>query len=408
MAQGQGPTDVADEPTATRLYAASDLYNYEGLLTAPELALLRKLRVVLDEQAYPLLSDYWDRAETPLQLRAPLAALNLVNPPEIANGTAEAREIYVGFRNFEFARTDSSVAILYGGQVGMFRTLIRQGGSPEQVAKWDPLILSFEMTGAFALTEPDHGSDVARGLATTARREGDKWVLNGRKRWIGNAAFSDYVVVMARDQADGEVKAFLARTDAAGMRLEKIERKISLRMVDNSDIYLDDVEVDEAYRLQKINSFADMSAIFRTLRPDVAWNAAGLQAGAYEAALKYVMERKQFGRPLASFQLVQDKLVRMLGNVTASLGMVVRLAQLGDSGVRRDEDAAIAKAWICDRMRETVALAREVVGGNGITLDHDVARFFADAESLYTFEGTREINTLIVGRSITGYSAFTR
>jgi glutaryl-CoA dehydrogenase len=214
--------------------------------------------------------------------------------------------------------------------------------------------------------------------------------------------------VMARDQADGEVKAFLARTDAAGMRLEKIERKISLRMVDNSDIYLDDVEVDEAYRLQKINSFADMSAIFRTLRPDVAWNAAGLQAGAYEAALKYVMERKQFGRPLASFQLVQDKLVRMLGNVTASLGMVVRLAQLGDSGVRRDEDAAIAKAWICDRMRETVALAREVVGGNGITLDHDVARFFADAESLYTFEGTREINTLIVGRSITGYSAFTR
>jgi len=144
------------------------------------------------------------------------------------------------------------------------------------------------------------------------------------------------------------------------------------------------------------------------LRPDAAWNAAGIQAGAYEAALAYTLQREQFGRPIAGFQLVQEKLARMAGNLTASLGMLVRLAQIRDDGVRLERDAALAKGWICDRMRETVALAREVVGGNGILLEHDVARFFCDAEAFYTFEGTREINSLIVGRALTGLSAFSR
>ncbi|MFF1252785.1 acyl-CoA dehydrogenase family protein [Pseudarthrobacter sp. NPDC058329] len=395
-----------DPVRATALYSRSDLYSYESLLTEKELALLGRLRTFLDQEARPLLNDYWERAETPIQLRRPMAELNLASPPELCGDGAEPRHLFVGFRNFELARTDSSVGILYNGQVGMFRTLVREGGSREQAAEWDPLITSFEMTGAFALTEPEHGSDVARGLSTTARRVGNKWVLNGTKRWIGNAAFSEYIIIMARDVADGEVKAFMARSDAPGMQLEKIERKISLRMVNNSDILITDVEVDESYRLQNINSFSDVNAILRSLRPDVAWNAAGLQAGAYEAALEYVLERQQFGRPLASFQLTQEKLVRMLGNVTASLGMAVRLAQLRESGIERDEDSAMAKTWICDRMRETVALAREVVGGNGITLDAGVARFFTDAESLYSYEGSREINTLIVGRAITGYSAF--
>ena len=190
--------------------------------------------------------------------------------------------------------------------------------------------------------------------------------------------------------------------------MTKMERKASLRIVHNSDLTFENVEVPEEYRLQKINSFADMAPIMSTLRPDVAWVAAGLQAGAYEAALKYTLERQQFGRPIAGFQMVQDKLVRMLGNVTASIAMVVRLAQVRQDGVKREEDSALAKVWVAARMRETVALAREVVGGNGILIDHDVMRFFTDAESVYTYEGTNEINTLIVGRSITGLSAFIR
>jgi glutaryl-CoA dehydrogenase len=298
--------------------------------------------------------------------------------------------------------------MLFHGQVVMFRELVRQGGSAEQVAAWDDPIVSFEMTGSCALTEPGHGSDVARGLETTARREGDHWVLDGRKRWIGNVAHSEYVGVFARDVADGQVKVFLARTDAPGLTLTTIERKAALRLVTNSDIALDGVVVPETHRLHRIASFADVSALFQTLRPDVAWIAAGAQAGAYEAALRYTLEREQFGRPIAGFQLVQDKLVRMLGNVTASLGMAVRLAQRRQDGVSRDEDSALAKVWIADRLRETVAWAREVVGGNGIVIDHDVARFFTDAEAVYTYEGTREINTLVVGRAITGMSAFVR
>jgi len=390
------------------LYPVSDFYDFEDLLTEPELAKLRSLRTVLDEQVRPVLADHWERAESPVFLRQPLRDLRLVDDPALLDADGNARELYLGFRNFEFSRTDLAVGMLYHGQVGMFRALVREGGSPEQVAEWDPKIVSFEMTGAFGLTEPDHGSDVARGLATTARRDGDAWVLDGRKRWIGNVAHSEYVAILARDVADGEVKAFIARTDDPGMTLTTIERKAALRLVTNSDIDLDGVVVPESHRLQRVNSFADISALLRTLRPDAAWNAAGVQAGAYEAALAYTLEREQFGRPIASFQLVQEKLVRMLGNVTASLGMVVRLAQRRQSGVQNDEDSALAKTWVADRMRETVALAREVVGGNGIVIDYDVARFFTDAEAIYTYEGTREINTLIVGRAITGHSAFTR
>lgn len=385
------------------LYAA-DVLGFAELLTGPERSAILRLRRFLESEAAPVLDDYWERAETPLHLRDSLAGLDLVEPSEL--GGAHPSELYVGFRNYELSRTDGSLAILYNGQVGMFRTVVREGGSEEQAARWDTKIRDFQMTGCFALTEPRHGSDVARGLETTARREGDHWIINGAKRWIGNAAFSEYMVVMARDEGDGQVKAFMARTDDPGMSLQKIERKTSLRMVNNSDVQLHDVRVPEADRLQRINSFADMNRVFRTLRPDVVWNAAGLQAGAYEAALRYAKEREQFGRPIAGFQLVQDKLVRMLGNATSSLAMAVRLTQRRVEGRCRDEDAALAKTWVCDRMRETVALGRELAGGNGIVLDTGLARFFSDAESLYTFEGTREMNTLIVGRSITGISAF--
>jgi glutaryl-CoA dehydrogenase len=389
-----------------QLYPTADFYNSAALLTEAEQAKLLELRQVLESEVRPILADYWERAESPVHLRKPLADLHLVDDPSILGADGTSSELYIGFRTFEFARVDVSVCMVYHGQVNMFRTLIREGASPEQVAEWDPKIVSFEMTGCFAMTEPNHGSDVARGMESTARRKGDTWTISGSKRWIGNVPFSEYIVILAKDEADGQVKAFLVRTDAPGFTFTKIERKASLRLVNNSDIVLENVQVSEAYRLQQINSFADISRIMRTLRPDASWIAAGLQAGAFEAALKYATEREQFGRPIAGFQLIQDKLVRMLGNVTASVSMLVRLAEIRQGGVSRDEDSALAKQWIAARMRETVALAREVVGGNGIVIDYDVMRFFTDAESVYTYEGSNEVNTLIVGRSITGISAF--
>ncbi len=260
--------------------------------------------------------------------------------------------------------------------------------------------------GAFALTEPGGGSDVALGLETTARREGQEWVLDGAKRWIGNATFANLVIIWAKDVADGQVKGFVVHQDNPGFTATKMEGKLALRTVQNADIVLSGCRVPEADRLQGANSFKDTGQVLALTRGGVAWSSVGCQMGAYEAALAYAREREQFGRPIAGFQLVQDLLVKMLGNVTASLGMVVRLAELQEAGTCTDAQAALAKAWCTSRMRESVAWAREVFGGNGILLENDVARFFNDAEAIYSYEGTREINTLIVGRAVTGQSAF--
>jgi glutaryl-CoA dehydrogenase len=390
-----------------RLHGVSDFYDAESLLTNSERRVLGRLRTFLDEKAHPLLADHWERGEFPTELAQPLIDLDLMEPAELT-AEAPARGIYQGFRIFELARSDASLATWYTSQAGLFRTAIRVGASEGQQREWMPKVIDFSLKGVFSLTEPESGSDIAGGLSTTARREGDGWILDGAKRWIGGASTADVLAVFARDVADGQVKAFLVDREASGVALEKIHGKTSLRMMQNAHITLTGVRVPEAMRLHNVNSFRDVAAMLRAMRSDVAWIATGLQAGAFEAALAYVNERKQFGRSLGSFQLVQEKLARMLGNVTSSLSLVVRLTEQQAKGIYRDQDSALAKMQTCLLMRETVALAREVVGGNGITLDTDVSRFHADAEAVYSYEGTHEINALIVGRALTGESAFTR
>jgi glutaryl-CoA dehydrogenase len=382
----------------TDLYPC-DQYRYADLLSDTERAVLVRLRGVLDIRVRPLLDEYWERGEFPHEVMSDLIGLDLME----SDGA-----LYAGFRTFELARTDASVATMYNAQSGLFRATVLRGGSPAQAAVLDPQVRSFALKGVFALTEPDHGSDIAGGLATSARRDGDTWVLDGAKRWIGGADTADVLAVFARDAADGEVKAFLVPRGAEGVDLRKIPGKTALRMVQNADITLSGVRVDDAARLGGVNSFRDVAELLRITRSGVAWIACGVQAGAYEAALRYTVERRQFGRAIAGFALVQEKLARMLANLTASLGLAVRLTQLQERGIYRDEDSALAKMATSLHMRETVALAREVVGGNGITLATDVARFHADAEAVYSYEGTHEINALLVGRSVTGLSAFTR
>ena len=374
-------------------------------LSPAAVAALNRLQEVLDRDVRPLLDEAWDTATMPEGILDALAPLDLMAPegvsPEEAGST-----MFSGFRNFVLARTDVSVATVYNAQSGLFRSTVRMGGSPEQAAGLDSRIRSFAFRGVFALTEPDHGSDISGGLATTATREGDAWVIDGAKRWIGGATAADGLAVFARDTEDGEIKCFLVPREAPGVHQDVIGRKISLRPMQNSHITLDGVRVPESARLQKINSWRDVAAIMRPLRSDVAWIAAGLQAGALEGAVRYVRSREQFGRPLASFQLVQEKLARILGNLTASLGIVTGLSAAQDRGVLSDASSSLAKMWTSLHARESAALAREVVGGNGIVLDYDVARFFADAEAVYSYEGTHEVTSLIVGRALTGVSAF--
>lgn len=384
----------------------ADLYDAFSLLPADEQGVLVELREVLEREIAPLLDEHWERGEFPEAIVEPLVSRRLMDPPALAG--REPSALYGGMRNFELARVDTSVATFYNAQSGLFRTTVLRGGSPEQAAEWDPAIRSFELTGAFALTEPDHGSDIARGIQTRCRRDGAEWVLTGRKRWIGGAAQADRLAVIARDEDDGAVRAFLVERTAPGVTLQKIERKTALRIMQNYDITLDEVRVDDAWRLGRIASFADVADCLRQMRSDVAWIATGAAAGAYEAALRYTLAREQFGQPIAGFQLIQERLARMLGLVTSSLSLVVRLTERQAQGVYRDEDSALAKAVTSAQLRETVALAREVCGGNGITLDTDVARFHADAEAVYSYEGTYDINSLIVGRAVTGIGAFVR
>ena len=389
-----------------RLFETADLYDYESQLTTAEKAALTRLRGFLYENVAPIVDDYWERGEFPEQLIEGFAALDMLKPRELlAEGIEVPRAMFEGFRILEIARVDASVATFFSGQATMITSAVLHGGSPEQVAELMPRIRDYDLRGVFAITEPDHGSDVARGLETTARREGENWVLDGEKKWIGSAAYASHVCVIAKEES-GAMRAFLVPTDSPGFRMEKIRGKVSLRIVNNAHITMTGVVVPESLRLQGVDRFADVGLMLRHMRASAVWLAVGLQIGAYENALRYATTREQFGRPIAGFQLVQEKIAHMLGNITASLGMAVRLAQLQEDGVYRDEDSAMAKYWVSARMRETVALAREVCGGNGILLETGVMRFFADAEAVYTYEGTNEISALVTGRGATGVSAF--
>jgi len=383
-----------------------DFYAYETLLPEDEQKEILRLREFLEHEVRPIADEYWAEAEFPRHLIAPLRDLDLVGGAYEGFRDPPFSRLFSGFTSLEMSRVDPSFGTFFGVHAGLAFASISHCGSPEQRDRWLPRMADLTAIGAFALTEPDHGSDIAGGLATTARRDGDHWVLNGKKRWIGNGTFADLVVVWARDVESEEILGFVMEKGTPGFTATKIEGKIALRSVQNADIVLEDVRLPDDQRLENARSFKDTANVLRITRGGVAWGAVGLQMGAYETALAYTLEREQFGQPLAGFQLVQDHLATMLSNITISLGVVVRLAQMQDEGIEKDEHAALAKATVSSRMRETVGIAREVMGGNGILLEHGLVRFFADAEAVYSYEGTREVNQLIVGRAITGTGAF--
>ena len=385
-----------------------DFYDFASTFTPAQRQMQQQVRAFMETEVRPAINDYWQRDETPRDLL--LGGFKKLDLPRAIFNDDGSRKpdaaVTEGILTVEMARVDVSTATFFGVHGGLALWSIVMGGSDAQKKEWLPAMLSLDTIGAFGLTEPGVGSGAAGGLTTTCRRDGDAWVLDGQKKWIGNATFADFVVVWAREAATGHVHGFVVRTDNAGYGVEKIRGKIALRAVENGLITLTDCRVPEADRLQAVEGWRTVADILRATRAGVAWQGVGCALGAYERSLAYAQSRQQFGRPIGGFQLIQDKLVHMLGNVTAMYAMCLRLSRMQDAGAMRDEHASLAKVFTAARCRDTVALARDLHGGNGILLEHEVARYFCDTEAIYSYEGTNEINTLVVGRAITGLSAF--
>jgi glutaryl-CoA dehydrogenase len=383
----------------------TDYFRIADQLTPEELDYLRRTRAFVDDEVLPVINDYWGRAEFPQPLVDKMAGLGIVGDGISGYGCPPMSPIASGLVHMELNRGDGSLGTFLGVQAGLAMQSIAMLGSEEQKQRWLPSMAKLESLGAFALTEPTHGSDSV-ALETTASRGGGTWTINGAKKWIGNGSIADIVVVWARDEADRQVKGFLVEPGTAGYDARKIEGKGSLRAVWQAEITLTNVQAPEANRLPGANSFKDTARVLAGTRNAVAWGALGHATAAYEIAAQYCAERTQFGKPLVSFQIVQDKLVKMLAEVCSMQLYCLRLGRLIEEGRLTDTIAAIAKMNNTRKAREVVAVARDLLGGNGILLDFHVMRHMADIEALHTYEGTETIQTLIVGRNITGVSAF--
>ena len=388
----------------------TDYYLLDELLTEEEREVRDKVRAFADREVIPIINEYWEKAEFPFELVPKLAELNIAGGPISGYGCPGMSHVAAGLVAIELARGDGSFNTFYGVHSGLAMGTIDICGSEEQKERWLPAMARLEKIGAWGLTEAKHGSDSVM-LETTARREGGEWVLNGEKRWIGNSSFADIVIIWARDVEDGQVKGFVLEKDEngempEGYSTEIITGKMGKRAVWQPDITLEDVRVPAANKLEGANSFKDTNKVLTATRGGVAWEAIGHAVASYEAALQYARERVQFGKPIASFQLIQNKLANMLAEITNMQLMVYRLSQLQEEGKMTGPMASLAKMNNAKKSRQVCSDARDIMGGNGVLLEYHVARHLSDMEIVYTYEGTDTIQSLIVGRDVTGISAF--
>jgi glutaryl-CoA dehydrogenase len=362
-------------------------------------------RRFVDEEVLPVINDYWERAELPWPLFRRLAELGVVGEDIEGYGCPAMSPLARGLVHMEVNRGDGSLGTFLGVQGGLAMKAIDLLGSDAQKERWLPALARVESLGGFALTEPEHGSDSV-ALESSARRDGDEWVLNGAKKWIGNGSVGDVVVVWARDVEDRQVKAFLVEKGTPGFVAETITGKAVARAVWQAAITLDDVRVADESRLPGARSFKDAGRVLVGTRGTCAWGALGHAVAAYDIALTYCKQRMQFGKPLVSFQIIQDRLVKMLAEVTGMQLYCMQIARLEESGRLSDTIAGLAKLNNTRKARWVISEARDLLGGNGILLENHVIRHMGDIEVIHTFEGTETMQALIVGRDITGVGAF--
>ena len=382
-----------------------DLINTGSLLSDEEKRVRDRVREFVDREVIPVAADYWDRAQFPFGLLPGLGELGLVGgtlPGEY--GCAGWNNVAYGLAIAELARGSGSLATFLHVQSGLAMTAIHELGSEEQKRHWLPPMAKCEKIGCFGLTEPGAGSDPG-SLSTTAVEKDGGYVLSGEKKWIGNASFSDVAVIWARTD-DGKISGFLVETDNPGFQADVLPRKASQRAAWQTHIMLEDCHVAEDARLPKARGLGSTLSILTHSRYGVGWDGLGQAADCYETALAYAGEREQFGRPIASFQLVQQKLVEMVNEISLSQLLSIHVGRLKDAGGLDPATVSMFKMNNVAKARRIAATAREVLGGNGILLDYRVMEHMADIEGVYTYEGTNDVNTLIVGQAITGHRAF--
>jgi glutaryl-CoA dehydrogenase len=406
--QRAGSTPMTDTMPYAHLgeALATDYFLVREEFSDEQWDLFIRTRRFVDQEVLPVINDYWERAELPWPLITRLAELRLVGEDIEGYGCPGMTALASGLVNMELHRGDGSLGTFLGVQSGLAMKAIAMLGSEEQKERWLAPMARLERIGAFALTEPDHGSDSV-ALETTARRDGDGFVIDGVKRWIGNATIAAVVIVWARCEDDGQVKGFLVETPTPGYDATVIESKGAARSIWQADIHLDGVRVPADNLLPGARTFKDAGRVLTSTRSSIAWAALGHAVAAYDAALTYTRQRTQFGRPLCSFQIVQDRLVKMLAEVTAMQLYCMQLARLASAGRLSDTMAGLAKMNNTRKARQVIAEARDLLGGNGILLENHVIRHMTDIEVLHTYEGTETMQTLIVGRDITGVGAFT-
>lgn len=382
-----------------------DFYHMDAELTDKQRAFRDEVRQWLQTNVTPHINPYWEAAEFPREIAMKLTELPIMGGPLTGYGCAGIDLLEMGLLSYELARADGSVGTFYGVHSGLAMGSIGSLGSEEQKARWLPAMAKLEKIGAFALTEPENGSN-AVGIQTTARRDGDHYVLNGAKRWIGNASIADILIVWARDD-EGKLGGFVVEdpNHTEGMTIQNIWGKVGKRAVLNADITLEEVRVPVANRLAGVSSFKHTAMVLGMGRYGVAWEAAGCASAAFEYALEYAKTREQFGKPIAGFQLIQQKLVEMATEVTLMQQLCLSLARNLQRGQMSEGMVSMAKYNNARKARIVTQLAREVLGGNGILIENHVARLWTDAEVIYTYEGTNEVNLLLVGREITGVNA---
>ena len=396
------------EKQIEKLYSGFDLYLVDMHFSDKQKALRQEVRDFVEREVMPNINPYWEKAEFPWEIARKMVDLPIIGGPLFEHGAAGLDFVEMGLVMYELGKGDGSISTFYGVHSGLAMGSIGMLGDDEQKARWLPDMVKLEKIGAFGLTEPDVGSNAAQ-VKTTARKSNGGFILNGAKRWIGNASIADILIIWARDEESGDFGGYVIEdpNETAGVAINDIWGKVGKRAVLNADITLENVFVPAENRLAYVNRFRDMARVLGAGRYGVAWEAAGVAAGAFELALKYTKEREQFGKPIAGFQLIQHKLVEMATEVTLMQTLCLQLSHLINRGLLSEGSVSMAKYNNARKARYVTQLARECLGGNGIVIDNHIARLMLDAEIIYTYEGTNEINLLLVGRELTGLNAFT-